>query len=536
MSEVNTSLDIFNNPADITADLEKLPTAEENYEEASKPQAGNPKSLTHDKLYEATKGFIKSAVQSKSTYVIIPFSQFTPHTESDINLLLGVNNEERTSFDASQGRWDEMFKNTFATLGYEYEWCYYRGEHLPYGVMVSWDDGVDTEDENLQMAREKYPQFTYPKYYYFLPTANEVRDSYKNESSNLQLTDVLDQTFALLNTLVNGAIATNKKYVQVLWTDINKVNPDYVKAQFYTEKNTPKIHAWSSDDTIATYSTRLSNETIVSIHKGNDGDLDTATQFSIHELLTLANKGHGYNYYPIYDTKNQPLGFILSWHETSDTETEKTIESILASYSTTPEGTDEVLILPVFHYADQVLHKSDIRKNMRSSYIKAFADKIQSKLTAAFNKSENSIAILWTEISSSNFDSVKKEWDYEGYFSKKLETKPYNDDSDVNSIDANTKATIFGALATLEICKQIGSDSGNTESRVYWDYLHYKDIADKVAETADKPEAEQVQFTKSNSCGITLAYGKHDGAQTAIGKVQKKYRETEDPAKKSNNS
>ena len=37
MSEVNTSLDIFNNPADIAADLEKLPLAEDNYEEASKP-------------------------------------------------------------------------------------------------------------------------------------------------------------------------------------------------------------------------------------------------------------------------------------------------------------------------------------------------------------------------------------------------------------------------------------------------------------------------------------------------------------------
>ena len=37
MTEVNTSLDIFNNPADITADLEKLPTAEDNYKEASKP-------------------------------------------------------------------------------------------------------------------------------------------------------------------------------------------------------------------------------------------------------------------------------------------------------------------------------------------------------------------------------------------------------------------------------------------------------------------------------------------------------------------
>ncbi len=530
MTEVNTSLDIFNNPADIAADLEQLPTAEDNYKETGKPQVGNPKSLTHDKLYEATKSFIKSAVQSKSTYIIIPFSQFAPHTESDINLLLGVNNEERTSFDASKGRWDEMFKNTFATLGYEYEWCYYRGEHLPYGVMVSWDDGIGSEDENLQMAHEKYPRFTYPKYYYFLPTANEVRDSYKNESSNLQLTDVLEQTFALLNTLVNGAIATNKKYIRVLWTDINKVNPDYVKAQFYTEKNTPKIHSWNSDDTIATYSTRLSNEVIVSIHKDNDGNPDTATQFSIYELLTVSNNGHGYNYYPIYDTQNQPLGFILSWHEASDTETQKTIESILASYSTTPEGTEEILILPVFNRQDQVVNRKDIRAEMRSSYIKTIADKIQSKLNAAFNKSESSVAFLWTEISSSNAASVRKEWNTSDYFSKKLTANKYNEEeattTTLNTIDS--KYSIAGALHSLNICSNILADDVNTtDNYVLWDYIHYKPEVDENNESPAQ--------TADNSCGLALAFGTANNAIYNIQKVKEKYAAIEDPAKKQNN-
>lgn len=530
MSEVNTSLNIFNNPADITADLEKLPTAEDNYKEASKPQAGSPKSLTHDKLYEATKGFIKSAVQSKSTYIIIPFSQFTPHTESDINLLLGVNNEERTSFNPSQGRWDEMFQNTFATLGYEYEWCYYRGEHLPYGVMVSWDSGVGVDDENLQMAREKYPQFTYPKYYYFLPTANEVRDSYKNESSNLQLTDVLDQTFTLLNTLINGAIATNKKYVQVLWTDINKVNPDYIKAQFYTEKNTPKIHSWSSDDAIATYATRLSNQIIASIKKDNDGNPETATQFSIHGLLTVSNNGHGYNYDAIYDTQGQPIGFILSWHEASDTETQKTIDSILTSYSMTPEGTEEILILPMFNRQDQITNRKNIRAEMRSSYIKTIADKIQSKLNAAFNKSESSVALLWTEVSSSNAASVRKEWETSDYFSKELTTNRYNEE-DENPTPLKTvdnKYSIAGALHSLNICSNILADNINTtDNYVLWDYIHYKP---EVNENNESPAQ-----TADNSCGIALAFGVSNNAIYNIQKIKEKYAAIEDPAKKENN-
>lgn len=411
-----------------------------------------------------------------------------------------------------------MFKNTFATLGYEYEWCYYRGEHLPYGVMISWDEGIGADDKNLQMAREKYPQFTYPKYYYFLPTADEVRDSYKNESSNLQLTDVLDQTFTLLNTLVNSAIATNKKYIQVLWTDINKVNPEYVKAQFYTENNTPKIHSWSSDDTIATYSTRLSNEIIASIYKNSD----TVVQFSIQELLTVSNNGHGYNYHLIYDTQNQPLGFILSWHEADDTETQKTIESILMSYGTTSEGTEEILILPVFNQQDQIVNRQDIRVEMRSSYIKTIADKIQSKLNAAFNKSESSVALLWTEISSSNAASVRKEWNTSDYFSKKLTTNKYDEEATIITLNAvNSQYSIAGALHSLNVCSNVSADGINTtDNYILWDYIHYQSETNKNAD---------------NSCGLALAFGTSNNAISDIQKVKEQYAAMKDPAKKENN-
>ncbi len=535
---MSTALNIFSDPIELAKDLESFASASENLKTSSSAQQGSSKTLTHDKLYQATKGFINSAVQSKKSYIIIPFSQFSPHTNDDIDLLLGVTNEERTQFTATNGRWDEMFKATFATKGYEYEWCYYRNEHLPFGVMVSWDEGVgsyegtgDTEyDDNLKMAKEKYGQFLYPKYYYFLPTKAETAGAYANTSSNLQLTDVLEATFNLVNTLINGAIATNKKYIQVLWSDINKANPDYVKSQFYTDDNTIRIHSWTVDDKISTYSNRTSNNPIVTIDK-------TVNNFSIKDMLSSTGNGHAYTYTPILDPSKIPLGFILSWHDASDTITQESINAIITGYGTTPEGTEEILVLPVFNYADQALHKTEIRKNMRTSYIKAFADKIQSKLTAAFNKSENSIAILWTEVASGNANSVKNEWVTNDYFSKKLESKPYDDDSSVKSLDVDTKKNIYEALATLDICKQIGSDTGNTEQKVYWDYLHYKDIADQVAATANESdESKKVKFTQSNSCGVTFVFAAHNVAQSEINTVQQTYRGMNDPMKKSNNS
>ena len=63
---------------------------------------------------------------SRRTYVLIPFSVFDPHTESDIDKLLGVNNEERTSFNPLLGRWDEMFRDSLGiertTIVYTPKW------------------------------------------------------------------------------------------------------------------------------------------------------------------------------------------------------------------------------------------------------------------------------------------------------------------------------------------------------------------------------------------------------------------------------
>lgn len=515
MADIKITADFFNDAAAVEQDINNFASANDNYTTANgESGVGSNKTLTHDKIYQATKGFISGAVQSKKTFIIIPFSQFSPHTNDDIDLLLNVTNDERTEFN-DKGRWNETFNATFAKLGYEYEYCYYRNESLPFGVLVSWDTGTGTNDVNLAMAQEKYGKFVYPKYHYVLPTKDEVLESYADESSNLQLTDVLETTFNLVNTLINGAIATNKKYIFVLWSDINKANSDYVKAQFYTEDNKIREHIWTVDDIISTYSTQTSNSPIVTITNNNSNK-----KFSIPGLLSRTEPaGHAYKYEPVLDPSKVPIGFILSWHTDSDTATQNSINSILSSYGVTSDGDEEILILPIFSGVDQAVHQTDIRKTMRSNYIKTIADKIQSKLTAAFNKSESSAAILWTEISNSNANSVRTEWYTSDQFSKTLQAKLYDETAEPKkSISAGNPFTILGALSELNICKKLSStDEGK---QVYWGYIHYKD-ADSAY---------------TNSCGIVVSYADYATAKSQIEAIQTTYRNTEDPAKKSNNS
>lgn len=525
---------LFLDPDKIVEELNAFNTAKENEEavEGAVASDATTNNLTHDSIYNTIKRSIISAVAKKKTYTIIPFTHFSPHTQEDINLLLGDVDETRTSFDELKGRWYETFEDTFKKLGYEYIFCYYRNEPLPFGVMVSWHEGTGVNgDANLKEAEATYSRFVYPKYYFFYPDVETTRENATNGSTDLTITEVIAETLIAVNSKINESIALNKKYALVFWEDIDVKNADYIKSQFYTTGTTDKTHIWSSTDEIALFADATANDRLLTIDKD-----DT---FTMRKIVRNNHNDKAYGYRAIKNPKGEVLGFLVSWHDsTTEADIETEITDVINSFKTEAEDTASTLItLPIYNTAGQTSNRGTIRKNMRSSYLTTIAEKIQAKLSDAFNNSKREAVLLWTEVSSTKWTSVRTEWSTSDYFGKNIAAQAYDtsdEDTSVRTLLKGVQMTfpeVFGATGTksqsnktydigLEIIFALPSDvSANTATRVYWDYLWYKDVAE------DKR-------TPSTSCGIVLYYAGEHSASTAIKNTQKDYyTNKEDPAK-----
>lgn len=509
---------LFLDPDKIVEELNAFNTADQNADAVGGAVASDAttNNLTHDSIYNTIKRSIISAVAKKKTYTIIPFTHFSPHTQEDIDLLLGDVDEARTSFTESKGRWYETFNNTFKKLGYEYIFCYYRNEPLPFGVMVSWDKGTGNNDANLKEAKTTYSKFVYPKYYFFYPDVETTRENATNGSTDLTITEVIAETLIAVNSKINESIALNKKYALVFWEDIDVKNADYIKSQFYTTGTTEKTHTWSSTDEIALFADATTNNRLRTIDKD-----DT---FTMRGIVRNSYNSKAYGYRAIKNPKGEVLGFLVSWHDsTTEADIETEITDVINSFKTeTEDNASTIITLPIYNMANQNSNRGVIRKNMRTSYLEKAAEKIQQKMSDAFNNSKRDAVLLWTEISSNKADSVRTEWRTADYFGKQITTQDYNEDDATTPtiIDKTSRnfSTVFKDLGVM-FYEPDGVNNGSTQA-IYWDYLHYKDTTVDANNRALR------------SCGIALYYHNDmDTVKAQLKKVIDEYLTKEDPAK-----
>lgn len=589
----------------------------------------NDTSLTHDKLLNQTLSHINSAVMARKTYIIIPFTTFSPHTNNDIDMLLGVDNEERTHFNPTKGRWDEMFRESLGkektteikkpayndngqpimipvylpdgspkmtykldkdgnpmrdengafimeqlmeqridietvTSQYEYYWCYYKGEHLPFGVLVSWDPNncvhkldannnwliddnsgnyvyVELVDENLAMAAEKYPKFIFPDEYYIMPSASILLDDYEPEGGAIQLTSLIEDVFRIVRNKIDNAVANNQYYVAIMFSEINSNDTSQLELEFAPSEDETypwgRAHTWGLDTPLTVYADKQDYDITVTIEKNK--------KYSIPELLYRAlydSPGTEAGatqvaefkkaYREIRDPENKLMGFILQWYSKNEAlpdyrqnEIENDIMEVINSFAFSPEGNEEILILSIYNKEHAKQARDTKISEMRTNYISMICDKIQSKLATAFNQSTNSAVILWTEISPTDPCSVAYEWQHSGYFTKSLQAQAYNsaDQGNQKTLSKNTYTSLYEALRYLDIAYPKPSGSNGAANEVYWDYVYYKNIADKSYNGWDY------------SCGIAITYS-DNGSTEDLNTLKEEYANTKDPAIKKNNT
>ena len=510
---------LFLNPDKIVEELNAFNTADQNADAVGGAVASDAttNNLTHDSIYNTIKRSIISAVAKKKTYTIIPFAHFSPHTQEDIDLLLGDVNEARTSFTESKGRWYETFNNTFKKLKYEYIFCYYRNEPLPFGVMVSWDKGTGTTgDVNLKEANTTYARFVYPKYYFFYPDVETTRTNAENGSTDLTITEIIGETLTAVTSKINESIALNKKYAIVFWEDIDIKNADYIKSQFYTSGTTDKEHTWSSTEEIALFADATANNRLRTIDNG-----DT---FTMRGIVMNNHNSKAYGYRAIKNTKNEVIGFLVSWHDkNTESSIQTEIDELINSFKTdTQSEASAVITLPIYNTLNQKTNRGVIRKNMRVSYLETISKKIQEKMSNAFNNSARDSVLLWTEVSSSKADSVRTEWRTKDTFGKPITTQDYAEDDNVTPAPVSNASRDFSTVfKELDVMYYVHDDVSNSEQVIYWDYIHYKGTTIDSSNRALR------------SCGIALYYHNNiETAKTQLQKIVDEYLTKEDPAKK----
>lgn len=522
----------------------------------------NTNVTSNDTIYTTIRKIIRDAATSKKTYVVLTisdkdnYSTLPPATQKNYDALIGVTNEERTEFDETKGNLYKVLEGVFVPLGYKWCWGYDRNKSLPNYVLISWaannEDGTDPNFKKL--LEDKYAKFVYPKYHYFLTTKQEVTDSITAQEENLNLTDILERTFMYLSSQIKFAISNNNAYIPVLWEDINKNSAEIIRDTFfsYTEENGYqfKTHSWTQEDKIGTFRDYKVNYSIAQIDKD-----DT---FTIQNLLTSGSTllqgteenstgGHGFYWDTITNVDDVPLGFIISWDNSQ--ETRDKILSVLQTYSTLASETTDTLVLSIFHKQAQANNYSDIAATARTNYIASLTDKIQSKLNSAFSTAANSpVAILWTELSSTNAADSRLHWTdvTAKSFNKILKTKIYKDEPESEKVIAanTTSVTIDGtpqnlnmqtALKALDIARKLGDNvsesNRSVNAGVYWEYLHYENTNDPNGKNA---LTLLTTITPETSCGIAFVYNPidNDGGATwnKMETFKTKYRTTRDPA------
>ena len=432
------------------------------------------------------------------------------------------------------------------------------------------ENGNPTDDANLLMAEEKYPYFIFPEAYYFMPPASVLIDNYTSAAANTELHALIEKVFSITKAKIDVAVEAKKYFVTVLFSEINNKDTSKLVEEFTTgTESRPagsprygKIHIWKS-----------TNGKPLSIYIDNKKYIATTTikddeKYSIPFLLSNAiwdpSVAHTEKqqanaadiYRELYNSKNELIGYILSWHgqnndlsDAEHTQIEKDIKVIKDSFAYEPTGNEETLILSVYDHASLVEARKQQIKEMRTNYIAAICDKIQSKLATAFKQSTNGAVILWTEIAPNDPCSVLYEWHNAGGFTKILQAQSYDPEEQTNTDRPKIEISkenyaIMDVLQNLNIASFYTSES---ENGVYWDYVYYKNIQDKIdAGTLyvnDTPnEQGEYEIVPASdrweySCGIAVVYSEtHAMADKAMRALKKEFGKTTDPAIKKNNT
>lgn len=519
----------------------------------------------------------KAAAQANRDYVDILWSSIK--TGSYTNKILGwidlsaENSLDEHKFGVADTIWTVDIGNRITESGCSWIFVYNRDSEQPCGLRISWweDDPNKDDDNPIDVAWENNPYIILPSNKYTFPSATEV-DTVVVQPNIVHVNkDLINSIFSSINYSIQTAAKNGQVEVHIPWNllgnaievqkmfvttgDIGGIagnEPSLVHKAFAfgerTEGHYPKAtnRSFTIDD-FDPMEMGFFNDTT---YEENDYVTFAPTQqFTLYQILTEV-LGYGVCYAAGVDTTKNGEAYCDGIYITWDKEHSYVTNISMAQYSANARYNKAVLdyqnaLTTVLSWNDGVVPTLDsyiaANKKNNTAWLKTFVDLTTSKMNTAFAKGDRVISILWSEISSSYADEVKRAWQngacqYEGHIEA-----PVPNGHDLGEGSQTSLGSAYNQIMNADYY-YAGSTSPHT---YFYGYIRYKKDTDGNTGGgggSSSTTIEDIYYEESIGLAITLygyvpsspQSGNNADAQAAdaIRGMQYEWKAKDDPSKK----
>lgn len=332
-------------------------------------------------------------------------------------------------------QWATSVAQPLTAAGYSWCFMYYRDQEQPFGFRVSWWKEEDGNTNPIDEAWEEYPWRLLPVNRYVFPLANELTTEVVTTNTQSVNQSLIQNVFSILSENIQSSAKEGYDNVIIPWNllgdsyTIQKLfiaeNPGAIKPNHEsTSWDLHKIFKYGNyNDDYPGYFASVTNRTFskedfdpvdmgffnnASWQEESFTTFDT-TNFSLYHIITNI-LGYNMNYYADIDWNSGKTycgGLIIGWNE-------QDVNTIAREQYFEHKEAFNKSMVAVYTWANGSVPQFDdyiaANRTNNSNYLKALIDLVSSKMTAAFQKGDRTIAIAWSDISSSYKDTVKAVW------------------------------------------------------------------------------------------------------------------------------
>lgn len=486
--------------------------------------------------------YTKAAAEANRDYVDILWSSIK--TGSYTAKILGWIDmkPERTLDEHKYGIADTIWKvdigDRITESGCKWIFVYNRDSEEPAGLRISWWEESEDDTENpIDVAWENNPWIILPENKYVFPTATEV-DTVIVQANELQVNkNLISGIFSTIHYNIQNAAKSGYNNVYIPWTalgDSFAVQKMFVETADVSTMAPPADASVTTIHNLFSYGTRSNGYyskpvarelTIEDFNPMEMGFFNDATyleddyinfnpeeKFTLYQILSSI-LGYGVVYQAMInpqDGTSYCSGLTFYWSAEgsytdnfyqAQTVADEAYQAALKEYNNSQVS---VLSWEDGAIPDLNAYIAANKKN-NTAWLKSFIDLTASKMKTAFAKGDRAISLLWSEVSSSYADEVKRAWqnndcEYEGRIDPIFE--------DRDGLSENTVASLQYAYNHLMKGQSYSANSLDPNSITYtYGYIRYK----KKGETggggsSGSTTIEDINYSESIGLAITL-YG-----------------------------
>lgn len=482
--------------------------------------------------------YTKTAAQANRDYVDILWSSIK--TGSYTEKILGwiKMKPERTLDEHKYGiadtQWTVDIGSRITESGCKWIFVYNRDSEVPCGIRISWWKANNNETDPIDEAWANNPYIILPENRYAFPMATEVNTVVVQPAAIQVNKDFINTIFNTINYNIQTAAKNGETNVRIPWDTLG--NSAEVQKMFVDTSKDVTIADLETSSSLSScfnygtlsggHYTKTANRVFTvddfdplemgffndaTYLEDNYTSFTPTTNFTLYQILTEV-LGYGVSYSASVDSQAAGqafcIGLLITWHKENPVATNIENANNLADqiYDTESQQYNNSLT-SVLSWPDDTIPTLEsyiaANKKNNTSWLKTLVDLTASKMNSAFAKGDRAISILWSEVSSSYADEVKRAWQNSACeYNSEIHAAVPNG----TNVNNNSKASLGSAYNTIMNAGYYSAGLTNPPTYSYG-YIRYKKDGDTSGSgTSSSTTIEDIGYSESIGLAITL-YG-----------------------------